>query len=766
MSERLRRVLAEIEAAARGSAGIAGETSDAILGAITLRPHQLSAVRRLRAALAEFGGALLADAPGLGKTYVALAVAARYNNVVVVAPAALRSLWRDAAERAGSEISFMSVESLSRRPSEQRPAFVIVDEAHHVHHTGTARYRHLANLTAGATLLLLSATPVKNRRSELYSLLALFLGTRAATLDKAALARCTVVRGAASDLLPLVVPTVWHRLVASPSFSAAIGDLPPPLPVRDGREARAILAMGLTRAWASSLAALYSALTHRLQRGAALDAALELGRMPTRAELAHWVVGDDAVQLALPFVVATACDSPAAMRETVRAHLAAVRALREQVEPHVRDDCEARAVLVRELRGRHFSLPVVAFSGYAATVDALFRALRRDAGVVALTSRGARSASGPRPRADVIAALGSERPRDSHDTIDIVLTTDLLSEGVNLQAAGVIVHLDIPWTPAALEQRVGRAARMESRHTMVFVHGIAPPPDAEQLLGTKRRHDEKRSAATQATAAGANSERLLSATRSWRGELSSISTINRKVEPTPQSAVSTSRIHAGYFGVVEDSNGRWLVGGTFERGVAAATRDPSLLAELAESVGESPLHETSGTEAPVIESPGGESPGGESPETTVDLLAAAAARAVRRFMRASAIRRALDAAPSGDGARRALLTRTDRIVADSPPHRRAELAGLAASVRAAAAAAVGAGAEQQLWALTGTAGLADLGGSDWLRHAAEQLERVARVTQRSGPVASDWRLRALLLLIPAAAALPAPVPPAPTSAAW
>ncbi|HEU5183440.1 MAG TPA: hypothetical protein VFU01_02655, partial [Gemmatimonadaceae bacterium] len=61
------------------------------LGSVTLRPHQGEAVARARAALAEHGGALLADDVGLGKTFVALAVAAGARDPLVVAPAALRA---------------------------------------------------------------------------------------------------------------------------------------------------------------------------------------------------------------------------------------------------------------------------------------------------------------------------------------------------------------------------------------------------------------------------------------------------------------------------------------------------------------------------------------------------------------------------------------------------------------------------------------------------------------------------------------------------
>ena len=66
---------------------------DASIGAVTLHPHQRIAVARLRHALREHGGALLADDVGLGKTYVALAVAHTEPSAVVVAPAALRDTW-------------------------------------------------------------------------------------------------------------------------------------------------------------------------------------------------------------------------------------------------------------------------------------------------------------------------------------------------------------------------------------------------------------------------------------------------------------------------------------------------------------------------------------------------------------------------------------------------------------------------------------------------------------------------------------------------
>src|SRR4051812_2707487 len=80
------------------------------LGAIALRPRQTDAVKRLRSLLRQHAGAMLADPVGLGKTFVALAVASEFRTVVVVAPAALREMWQGASERAGCSITFVTTQ--------------------------------------------------------------------------------------------------------------------------------------------------------------------------------------------------------------------------------------------------------------------------------------------------------------------------------------------------------------------------------------------------------------------------------------------------------------------------------------------------------------------------------------------------------------------------------------------------------------------------------------------------------------------------------
>ncbi|MFI5232434.1 MAG: helicase-related protein [Gemmatimonadales bacterium] len=525
----LAAVLAAIADAVLGDA----TDPDVTVGAITLRDHQRDALRRLRAGIDSTGGALLADDPGLGKTYVALALAQEFPAAIVVAPAALRGMWRSAAAQTGVDISFVSVEALSRRGARtdayaaDRGALVIVDEAHHAANPATARYARLARLVAYRRVLLISATPVRTRRAELAALLALFMGPRAYSLDDAERARCIVRRTGDASLRPAVDGPHWHPVRARAGVAAAIATMPPPLPALDGRESRALLRISLARCWASSLAALDTALRRRLQRGAALGALLDAGRIPTRGELRAWVVGDDAVQLAFPMLASHEVPDAARLRVVLDAHVAAVHALRARVQRDVRRDAARRAGVLTDLRRVHPGARIVAFTAHAATAEALFRALRREPGVALLTARGARTAGGARPRADVIDALGAGTPRPEdgcdagrrhprRDAISLVITTDLLSEGVNLQGASVVVHLDTPWTPAGLDQRVGRAARMGSPHDRVHVHGISPPRAATRLLALDQRLARKRAEQAEAARAPDDAEKLRAAVRGWR----------------------------------------------------------------------------------------------------------------------------------------------------------------------------------------------------------------------------------------------------------
>ena len=517
---------------ARLASALMPPSPPAELGDITLLPHQRDAVARIQTAIRLHHGALLADDVGLGKTYTALAVARAYAQVHVIAPAALQPMWRTAIMHAQlPHIRLHSVHGFSRqndvpiasmaddaRPGlvrEQAPqrTLVIIDEAHYLRTRRTARYTAVARFVAGCDTLLLSATPLHNRAAELRNLLALFLGSRADLLSDTMLAQVVIRRSSTAahasatastfpragantptahrpPVLPQVLP---HAPLPMPHDRATLTHilaLPAPLPAHDGAVAGALIRLGLLRAWCSSDAALAHAIRQRRLRGDALLQALRAGRHPTQAELRSWLVGEHEVQLAFPELMADHTVESAPLIERVESHLEALAQLAEHHELTARAD-GARADALRGMLEAHPGTPIIAFSQFTHTIGALHRALSDIAGVGLLSSKHARIASGRISRSEALARfapLAQERPPPpAHHAIRLLLATDLLAEGVNLQDAGVVVHLDLPWTAALREQRVGRCARIGSPHRAVHVYSFAPHPDGDRALRLQHR---------------------------------------------------------------------------------------------------------------------------------------------------------------------------------------------------------------------------------------------------------------------------------------
>jgi superfamily II DNA or RNA helicase len=67
--------------------------------------------------------------------------------------------------------------------------------------------------------------------------------------------------------------------------------------------------------------------------------------------------------------------------------------------------------------------------------------------------------------------------------VDLLLSTDVLSEGQNLQQAQAVISYDMPWNPQRVVQRNGRVIRLLSPHQEVYLTTMLPEPgELEELL--------------------------------------------------------------------------------------------------------------------------------------------------------------------------------------------------------------------------------------------------------------------------------------------
>ncbi|MDQ6872104.1 MAG: DEAD/DEAH box helicase [Gemmatimonadota bacterium] len=705
------------------------------MGPVSLQPHQLSAVTRIESALDEFGGALLCDEVGMGKTFVATAIARRHARRLVVAPAALSQMWTHALRVTGIDADFISFEKLSRFHSTCGADYdlLIIDEAHHARNQATRRYVRLQELSRRAELLLLTATPIHNRRKDLSALLSLFLGSRVNALTQAELARCVVRREheqlKSTALIPGVLPTACLEISDDPRVVRELMTFPEPVPVRNGGLGRSLIARSLVHQWASSEAALKEALRRRIARAYALIASLEAGSYPTEGELRTWIFEDGALQLGFPEMLSAPTADAATLLESVRLHCNALERFRSSHSADFPLDIE-RVNSIASIRAAHVQARIVAFAQYTETVSMLFRGLVGLGGVAMLTARGARVAGGALSRREALSrfaprALNATPPR-SAERIDLLLSTDLLSEGVNLQDAEVVVHLDIPWTAARLEQRVGRVARMGSAHSEVKVYLIRPPASAALLLESEtlvqRKWDVARRAVGSTRTApfperssaqsGFYRESVTSQTEKLRAILNAWPRVIVRVGSNEVLVASVSSPRSGFVAVV------------------SLEAEPSLIVGL------------DGRTSNDLESKIIVCQMATGTDTTCGTKEYEAAfQQLRHWIERESASKLAGLADSSELRRRHLINRIDAAIESAPPHTRSRRLTIAAKARRVAAAQHSGATEAELESLA----RAMLSDDEWLS-AVAKLESSGVPTGRRVRNMRGMEIHALLVL--------------------
>ena len=83
--------------------------------------------------------------------------------------------------------------------------------------------------------------------------------------------------------------------------------------------------------------------------------------------------------------------------------------------------------------------------------------------------------------------ISNNKEIDLDDEIDILVATDVLSEGQNLQDCDTVINYDLPWAIIKLIQRVGRVDRIGQKSENIFCYSFLPDEGLEKLIRLKSR---------------------------------------------------------------------------------------------------------------------------------------------------------------------------------------------------------------------------------------------------------------------------------------
>ena len=122
---------------------------------------------------------------------------------------------------------------------------------------------------------------------------------------------------------------------------------------------------------------------------------------------------------------------------------------------------------------------IILFTYYADTLNYIYNEIIKDRRfsklkIEAISSSGLTSKN-PQQREKIVEDLFSKK-------INILLSTDVLSEGQNLQSAKYLINYDLHWNPTRMIQRAGRIDRIGSPFKKIFVYNFFPEDELEELL--------------------------------------------------------------------------------------------------------------------------------------------------------------------------------------------------------------------------------------------------------------------------------------------
>ncbi len=472
-------------------------------------PHQREGVAWILQRLVRYRGAILADEAGTGKTLIALSVAATMQRegwcVVAILPVQLISMWRQTAAEFGILLEITTPDSIAIPSSESaRRTILIVDEAHRFRNADTARFNALSKYAAESVTLLISATPFCNRARDLQNMLTLMF-------DDDAFAEI----GVASISAAFQYPELDHMVRLLPEIVLRRGRTQLPASMAFERVRRRVIRYrvseqeGLLRELIGELARTDSTqhaasdlvrqqLERRLDSGlAALRASLlrqrryclhardaaAAGRILRKANFER-VFGDfDEVWFQdLLFAerwMPEEADAPVSRVAELSLSLERIDRLLRILD----SELDLKRGLLQQQLSR-VSKPVLLFTNAIATAVELQQRLSSEWRTSMMTSRFARD---PSNRIITCQAMLESLPQSE---FDVLVTTDLASEGLNLQNATTVIHYDLPWHPSRAEQREGRVARIghfgSAAESLYFVSRNASARHVAMILRKKK----------------------------------------------------------------------------------------------------------------------------------------------------------------------------------------------------------------------------------------------------------------------------------------
>ncbi|ASJ03809.1 DNA helicase (plasmid) [Thermococcus profundus] len=570
-----------------------------------LYDFQKDAVVRAISIVNKYGGVLISDVVGLGKSYIGLALLEHFSlldllqgrpkEVAVIAPPGLIRYWESLLRENNIPGKVFSSGLLPRRelsPEKyqemeeyiKRVGTVLVDEAHHYSNPHTKSYKNLQELVAGKRLILLTATPYRKMYRDIINQIRLFLPERRhpfpitpqtwdeltkaierGEIDPSYVLREVLIRRTRYDILKLyggegncikikknkklcfprrelsvltytiseVYPEDIYELLLNgiSSMNYARFDLynyvlpqfreaePYKNLSSAGKPLKGLMRILYLKRLESSWYAMYQTLRRDLIKTKNFIKFVQNGLIPAGDEFDDILLGkinsneegllsDEEVAefiekyklknkvtyKAGAFRVGKLLEDLEHDIKILESMEKPLKKLKEDLENHPEKDPKLRRLAEEIIKLRKEGKKVLVFSEFEETVQWIHKGLKeilpKD-----ISQKMDYVSSNTKGIADKIKRFAPKSNGnldiDESQELHILIATDVLSEGLNLQDANVVVNYDLHWTPIKLIQRIGRVDRIGTEHDEILVYNFFPEKKLEENLGLLQKVERR-----------------------------------------------------------------------------------------------------------------------------------------------------------------------------------------------------------------------------------------------------------------------------------
>lgn len=560
-------------------------------GSIDLYDFQREAVGKAVEKIKDYGGVMISDVVGTGKTYIGAAILIHLlNNDVqyplIICPARLVDMWEGIKQKYGIPCNVLSNSKLDKLSEYDYCDAMLIDESHAFKDDKRMRHNKLAEHMEGKTsdvkMIMLTATPISNTVFDLKNQLKLFPPdmmeripvleetqanvnktkldayfegvedeNRAATKEgkekirellryvlirrtrKQILDACPVddageryiVKNGKSEYFPK--PVLYNleydaektyegnfKKIESIIGSLSLGrytagkyvkeqykDVSPYTDIANLISLGGIVMVSLLKRLESSIKAFDSSI-HRYKVGHEWfleqlnQDKVAVGR--EFQEIIHKLIDNDSDDEEIE-------DELKAEMEEMTSNYDAEAFEMDRWKIDVSNDIEKFEEIIKLLQGREFTKrddklhrlqelvnekteKLLIFTESSVTAKYIFKYLRKNVGtrnIVQLDSKLDKKII-----AESVARFAPEFNDATYaekDQINILISTDILAEGLNLQTGRIVINYDFHWNPVRLIQRIGRIDRLGSKHKQIEVHNFLTTPTIDESLNLLNR---------------------------------------------------------------------------------------------------------------------------------------------------------------------------------------------------------------------------------------------------------------------------------------